>query len=161
MCTDISFQTADGKFNYRVAMILLYENQLLVMKDKGSLYYYVPGGRVHMQEDAQHAICREMMEELNLPIHVIRPLWFVQSYFQEDVSKQRFHEISLFYLVKPVNIEMLCYKHDFEMKDNTGVLHEYHWVPLAHINEIKLYPKFISEKIHNLPKYMEVIIESS
>lgn len=49
---DISFKTADGVFNYRVAAIILRENKILAMHDERSPYYYLPGGRVSLYETA-------------------------------------------------------------------------------------------------------------
>ena len=67
---DVTFQTDVGRFNYRVAGVLIHENRLLVMTDERSPYYYLPGGRVSMNEESTMAIKREIKEELDTVIKV-------------------------------------------------------------------------------------------
>lgn len=71
---DISFQVGNEKFNYRVCAILLKDGKILAMQDERSPYYYLPGGRVQLGETAEHAIIREIEEELNITANIIRPL---------------------------------------------------------------------------------------
>lgn len=47
---DLSFKTDEGRFNYRVAGLIINEGKILIMKDERSPYYYVPGGRVGLHE---------------------------------------------------------------------------------------------------------------
>ena len=47
---DISFKTDEGRFNYRVAGLLINDGKILIMKDENASYYYVPGGRVSLHE---------------------------------------------------------------------------------------------------------------
>ena len=90
---DISYINGNNKFNYRVGAIIIYDNKLLVMRDERSPYYYLPGGRVKMNETADQAITREIQEELNIGCKIIRPLWLSQSFFNEDVDKIDYHEL--------------------------------------------------------------------
>lgn len=50
---DITFKTPEGRFNYRVAGLLIHEDKLLIMQDENQPYYYVPGGRVMLHEKAK------------------------------------------------------------------------------------------------------------
>ncbi len=45
---DLTFKTKEGRFNYRVAGVMIHENKLLIMKDYRAPYYYLPGGRVNL-----------------------------------------------------------------------------------------------------------------
>lgn len=78
---DISFKTKEGRFNYRVGAIMIHDQKVLMMKDEGSSYFYVPGGRVKMNETAETAVLRELKEELGIDGEIIRPLWLNQSFF--------------------------------------------------------------------------------
>ena len=83
---DISFPTAEGKFNYRVCALLLQEGKILAMQDERSPYYYLPGGRVQMGETVEQAVMREVREELGVAVEIQRPLWLNQAFFTEDVD---------------------------------------------------------------------------
>ena len=50
---DISFKTEEGRFNYRVCGIIIHNNKILAMHDERSPYYYLPGGRVQINETAE------------------------------------------------------------------------------------------------------------
>ena len=89
---DISFKTEQGRFNYRTAGVLIQDGKLLVMQDENSPYYYVPGGRVSFGEATEAALQREISEELGIDVVVQRLLWVVESFFEEDRTKELFHE---------------------------------------------------------------------
>ena len=80
---DLTFKTENGRFNYRVCAVIVNENRLLAMRDENSPYYYLPGGRVALHETAEHAVLREIKEELEIDAKIIRPLWFNQGFFTE------------------------------------------------------------------------------
>lgn len=94
---DISFRTDEGRFNYRVAGIIMHDNKLLIMKDAHSPYYYIPGGRVKMNELSEDAIVREIIEELNTKVKVNRMLWVNENFFHEEYFNEDFHEICFYY----------------------------------------------------------------
>ena len=80
---DITCKMGEDMFNYRVCGIIVHEGALLAMHDERAPYYFLPGGRVQMGEEAEHAIVREMQEELHLTPRIVRPLWLVQNFFNE------------------------------------------------------------------------------
>ena len=41
---DVSFKTPQGRFNWRVAAVILRQDRLLVMRDCDSPILYLPGG---------------------------------------------------------------------------------------------------------------------
>ncbi|MFR9294885.1 MAG: NUDIX hydrolase, partial [Turicibacter sanguinis] len=97
---DVTFQTDVGRFNYRVAGVLIHENRLLVMTDERSPYYYLPGGRVSMNEESTMAIKREIKEELDVEVEATQLLWIVENFFVEQQSQEQFHEIGMYYLLQ-------------------------------------------------------------
>lgn len=81
---DISFQTDDMLFNYRVCAMLIKDGEILAMRDEGTSYFYLPGGRVKMGETAESAVIREVEEELGITPRIVRPLLLNQAYFKWD-----------------------------------------------------------------------------
>lgn len=53
---DITFKATEGIFNYRVAGIIIHNNKLLIMRDGEDSHYYLPGGRVKMNESSKEWI---------------------------------------------------------------------------------------------------------
>ncbi len=154
---DLTFKTRKGIFNYRVCAIIKYDNKLLAMKNSKTPYYFLPGGRVNLHEDTDAAIKRELKEELGINAEIVRPLWFVQSFFIEDESKEKFHELCVYYLVDVSDTELIkqeCFE-GLETKN-----HEvFEWLSIDALKEQYLYPLFIKEKINNLPESFEMLTE--
>ena len=96
---DITFDTDLGHFNYRACAIIIHSGKILAMKDERSPYYYLPGGRVNLHERAEDAVLREVSEELHIEAKIIRPLGLNQAFFVEDVNRERYHELCLYFLM--------------------------------------------------------------
>ncbi len=155
---DLTFKTEDGVFNYRVCAIILQDDCLLATKNKDTPYYYLPGGRVKLHETAEAAMNRELVEELGIPGRIVRPLWLNQSFFTEDVTGQRFHEICFYFLVDYSGTELASRGSSFFHTEGQR-RYLYQWIPLNELSEKYLYPQFIKEKIHNLPEALTLLTE--
>ncbi|WP_411170628.1 NUDIX hydrolase [Clostridium sp. MB05] len=157
---DITFKTEVGRFNYRVAGILIHDNKLLIMKDDNSPYYYIPGGRVRMHETSESAIIREIKEEVKIETKVNRLLWVVENLFIEEQSGDRFHEIGLYYLLDIKDESIFKKGNEFITNENGQHNLMFTWVELEKIKDLYIYPLFLKEKIMNLPNCVEHIIET-
>lgn len=157
---DITFRTEEGRFNYRVTAVIMNRNRLLVMKDERSPYYYLPGGRVKMGETAQEAVLRELREELGIMAEIVRPLWFNQSFFVEDVDKERYHEICIYYLVDINATGLLSRGESFRcIESENGEQLTFFWMPFEKVRGEYLYPEFIKEHILHIPETLECTVE--
>ena len=155
---DITYQTDDGKFNYRVCAIILHENSILATKNEGTPYYYLPGGRVKLHETADAAIEREVFEELGVHGKIVRPLWLNQGFFTEDVTGQRFHELCVYFLIDVSQTDLPDRGQSFVRYEGER-RYLYEWLPLSQIKKKYLYPQFIKEKIHDLPQNLTMLVE--
>lgn len=155
---DISFKTDEGRFNYRVCAIIIHNNKLLAMHDENVPYYYLPGGRVTLHETAEDAVLREVKEELQVDAKIIRPLWVNQSFFNEDVSLEDFHEICMYYLLDIAETGLLDKGDQFEITEGSHRL-KFEWLPFEQLNDKYLYPDFIKEHIFKLPPSLAMITE--
>ena len=113
---DISFKVNNEKFNYRVCAMIISDNKILAMHDERSPYFYLPGGRVELGETAEHAVVREVQEELCVTTKVIRPLWLNQAFFTEDVDKLNYHELCLYFLMDISETDILSRGNKFSCR---------------------------------------------
>ncbi|CUN01264.1 MULTISPECIES: NUDIX hydrolase [Turicibacter] len=156
---DVTFQTDVGRFNYRVAGVLIHENRLLVMTDERSPYYYLPGGRVSMNEESTMAIKREIKEELDVEVEATQLLWIVENFFVEQQSQEQFHEIGMYYLLQLTEEDILKRGQEFIMNEGGYKKLSFLWLPLEKIKHLNIYPLFLKERIMNLPQVPEHLVE--
>ncbi|MBU3191856.1 NUDIX domain-containing protein [Clostridium bowmanii] len=156
---DISFKTDEGRFNYRVAGIIVHNNKLLIMKDACSPYFYIPGGRVKMNELSENAISREVREELHVNIKINRLLWVNENFFQEETSDERFHEICFYYLLDMIDDKLTNKGNEFILKENGEHDLSFYWKDIEKINDLNIYPLFIKKNILQLPQVIEHVVE--
>ena len=156
---DISFKVDDGTFNYRVCAMIINEGKILAMKDERSPYYYLPGGRVHLNETVEEAVLRETREELEADAEIIRPLWLNQSFFKEDVSGDRYHELCLYFLMDISKTDILKRGEKFTLSEN-GKKHSFEWLAFERLKNEYFYPIFLKEKIFALPEKLTLLTTS-
>ena len=85
---DCCFTHEENWFRYRVGAIILEENSVLVATNDACDFYYSIGGGVHLDESAEEAVRREVLEETGLPYEIDR-LAFVHENFFEGGRKYR------------------------------------------------------------------------
>ena len=155
---DISYICGQGKFNYRACAVIISDNRILAMHDERSPYFYLPGGRVKMGETAECAVIREVEEELGVTTEIIRPLWLVQSFFNEDVDKLDYHEICIYFLIDISSTNLLNRGNQFTLHEN-GHVHNFEWLEFARLKDEYFYPAFLKNEIFNLPGSLTLLAE--
>ena len=155
---DITFVSGEGKFNYRVCAVMIAENKILAMHDERSPYYYLPGGRVEMGETAEHAVVREVEEELNVTPKILRPLWLNQGFFTEDVDKTRYHELCLYFLMDISETDLVERGERFTLREGRHV-HDFEWLVFDRLEKEYFYPLFLKKAIFDLPDHLTLRTE--
>ena len=150
---DISFVTDEGKFNCRVAALLLDEGRILAMRDERSPYYYLPGGRVRLGERAEDAVLREVREELGIEARIIRLLWLSQAFFTEDVDGLAYHELCLYFLLDAAQTDLLSRGEGFTRQEGPHT-HDFEWLPFDRLRDEYFYPIFLKTEIYHLPEHL-------
>lgn len=153
---DITFNTEQGRFNYRVCGMIIHEGKILAMHDQRSPYYYLPGGRVQLGETVEEAVLREIREELEIDAKIVRPLWFNQGFFTEDVSGEQFHEICIYFLMDISHTDLLSKGKQFVLSENNQ-RHTFEWLEFDRLKDEYFYPIFLKEKIFDLPEKLTII----
>ena len=155
---DLTFRLTDGTFNFRVAAVILHRGKLLVMQDPESPYWYLPGGRVHLQERAEDALLRELQEELGIHATIQRPLWLVQNFYAEDTNRERYHELGLYLLTDAANTDLFT-RGDHFITYEGNQKNTFRWVDLHHLQDLYFYPLFLKKEIFRLPRNLQLITE--
>lgn len=147
---DISFKVENTKFNYRVCAVIISEGRILAMHDERSPYFYLPGGRVEMGETVEHAVIREVQEELCITPKIIRPLWMNQAFFTEDVDKLNYHELCIYFLMDISETDTFSRGNKFSLQEGKHI-HEFEWLEFERLEKEYFYPLFLKKEIWNLP----------
>lgn len=155
---DISFKCDNQKFNYRVCGMMIFDNKILAIRDDRSPYFYLPGGRVSMGETAEHAVVREVQEELGITPKIVRPLWLNQAFFTEDVDHLDYHELCVYFLMDISHTDLLLRGELFEWKEGKRN-HIFEWLTFERIKDEYFYPLFLKKEIYNLPKEFTIRTE--
>ena len=152
----LTFNTTNGKFNFRVAGLFINNGRLLVHKLISDDFYSLPGGRVEFMENTETAIIREMKEELNINVKVERLLWVGEQFF--SLYGERFHEICYYYLLTTNDTKLKVDEDAFVIVDD-GQVFEFRWMLDSELNEEIFYPVIIKGKINNLPVNIEKFVD--
>jgi len=155
---DVTFKTDSGRFNYRVCAVIVDRGRLLAMRDGVSPYYYLPGGRVRLHEEAEAALRRELREELAIEADIVRPLWMNESFFTEDVTGERFHELCIYWLVDVSQTGLPERGDTFTLRDSSnGRANAFEWLTFERVKEEYLYPVFIRRAVDSLPDALTLL----
>ena len=122
------------------------------------LIFYLPGGRVELGETAEHAVVREVQEELCVTTKVIRPLWLNQAFFTEDVDKLNYHELCLYFLMDISETDILSRGNKFSLQEGNHT-HDFEWLEFERLEKEYFYPLFLKKEIFHLPEKFTIRTE--
>lgn len=107
--------------------IIEHDGKVLVCRGIGDSVWEFPGGRLHKGESPQEGLAREILEELQLPIVVERPVYTCLSYH----SKSGLHNMFVAYTCSVTDSTLL--------RQDVSEVEEIKWVSLE---ELKTLPMF-------------------
>ena len=139
----------EGKFKYRVCGILENNHKYLVVKIQHNDFYCLPGGHVELDEDTDHAVLREMSEELGYEVKIKKLIAVNQNFFKTQTGKP-FHELGFYYIVEaknPKDVNPNNYSREEIDKGEKKHL-EFRWVTEEEMKTIAFRPLFIAENLH-------------
>ncbi len=162
------FEKDSNIFVYRVAGVAINNKKLLIHRSILDDFWTLPGGRCEFFELSKDALIREMKEELNVEIKIIRPLYFVENFF--NFEEKDYHELSIFYLMEfHPNAKLILENDTFSGKERELGFenHEFYgkelqlifkWVDINKLEELRLYPLFLRKSMKDIKPYPEHII---
>lgn len=137
---------------------LIVDGYILMSKNDADDYYYSVGGAVKLNESSQVAVEREVFEQTGEHYEVDRLAFVHENFFTSDNGENRsdllFHEISLYYLMKPKGVKGCS----FVGYTSKGVFEHTEWIPLDKFSKYNAYPKFFADSLENIPQYPQHII---
>ena len=155
----ISFSQNSKRFNFRVAGIAVDGDRILLHRLDKDDFWTFPGGRVELGETSQEALVRELQEELNTDIEIVRLLWLVENFF--EYNHQQYHEIAFYYLIqfRWRSPYLAKDKSFFGVEDDHKL--EFRWFvnDFEVLKQLPLLPSFLQQSLSNLPSSVEHIIQ--
>ena len=139
---DCCFTHEENWFRYRVGAIILEENSVLVATNDACDFCYSIGGGVHLDESAEEAVRREVLEETGLPYEIDR-LAFVHENFFEGGRKYRRAALPRAFLLFSDEAHGQAGDHGEERAS---------WLPVDRLSDYTVYPLFYAEWLPHLPQ---------
>lgn len=136
----ILFRTEDYVFSYRVAGICVQNDKVLLQKPSNENGFAFPGGHAELGETNAQTLIREFREELGATISVGELKWVGEVFF--PWGSKPCHQICLYYSVD-IQSDTIPSEGMFlgkEQIEGRSFNLEFHWVPVADLNQMEVYP---------------------
>ena len=150
MMMDVRIDCNEGKFKFRVCGILKVKDKYLTVKIGENNFYCLPGGHVELGEDTDHAVLREMEEELGYEVKINKLIAIIQNFFKTKENTV-FHELGYYYIVEPVDISKVNLKDHVVMENDKGniVRLEFKWYTLDELQNVRFLPEILKTQLNN------------
>ncbi len=148
LMTDICLDMNEYRVNLRVAAIVRRGDAVLLCRPPGHDWWFLPGGRIKVNEDSLTAMRRELTEEIGPGFEVRKPTVIVENFF--DLEDRRFHEICTVYEV--------TWHGGLIAATVDDVQEEFDWFSLAELRDVVLKPDLIKQRILNPQTELELIV---
>lgn len=156
--TMITFERDQVRFSCRVVGVAIEDGRVLLHQAERDDFWALPGGRAELLEPAASTLRREMREELDIEVEVVRPLWLVENFFQDH--DYNFHELGLYFLMRvPVDWPYRTADEPFTGDEN-GVRLIFRWFPLDVLAGMRVYPSFLVDGLCNLPHTLQHVVHT-
>ena len=143
-------------FMYRVGGIALHSGLLLVERDSGHGFCFVPGGRVEYGENAVGALGREMREELGEKVEIGRLFIVADNLFELD--GYRFQEVGLYFLVEFAPGSGTPKREGVFEGVEPGT--SFQWIPLDELEQANLLPALLRDRVRENPQCPEYVVHA-
>jgi 8-oxo-dGTP pyrophosphatase MutT (NUDIX family) len=153
---DLTFHTPQGRFNFRVGAIIIRDEKVLLVKNPEVPYRYTVGGRVCYDETTEEAVIREVFEETAVKLEAVRPVFFHEQFFDEEITGEHFHELAVYYLMK--DSDALAHLRCRSVTER-GVSEELVWIPLDELDRHYVVPESLARELRHLPQQLTRVVE--
>ena len=141
---DISISNNEYYFKVKSVGLILQDNKILLVQMRDNGFFCVPGGHAKIHETAQEACIREIEEEVNVKVKIVKDLCVIENFFKSKDKK--IHEITFYYIVSPLDNNQLPTKDFVRVDDNDGKL-DFRWFALNNLENVDFRPQILKEKL--------------
>lgn len=147
----LSFPMKEGRFNFRVAGIIIADGHVLICREDDDDYSMLPGGRVELGEDSLLSLTREIAEEIALPAEIGPMIATSESFYRRE--GEDFHELGFFYAAT-LSGQGPNGNSPWLKRQDEGHDLQFHWVPLAgnELEKFNLLPSWLPKFLRDLPE---------
>lgn len=143
----LTFELKKGRFNFRVAAVIIREGQVLAGRygTDGNHYWSLPGGRGELLESTRETLVREIREEMGVDAKMDRLLWTVENFYR--FQGRQVHELAFYYLVHLPESSPICQKEGPFPVEEEGEIMMFQWIPLQEVKQLPLFPSFLRQRL--------------
>ncbi|QKG84887.1 NUDIX hydrolase [Kroppenstedtia pulmonis] len=145
----LTFETNQGRFNFRVAGVALHQGRVLLHRLPGEAFWTMPGGRGELMEPTRETLAREMQEELGVQARVENLLWIVENFYHYE--DREVHELAFYYRMFLPDEDSICTTEGIFQREDDGAPLLFQWHDIQRLEEIALYPSFLKKSLSDLP----------
>lgn len=153
----LSFPLPEGRFNFRVAAIIIADEHVLICREGDDSYAMLPGGRVELGEDSRLSLTREIAEELAMAAEIGELIATSENFYRRE--GEDFHELGFFYAVTLPG-QGPNGNSPWLQREDEGHDLQFYWVPLAGdgLEKLNLLPRWLPAFLRDLPDEHDHII---
>jgi 8-oxo-dGTP pyrophosphatase MutT (NUDIX family) len=116
----------------RVGVVAYHRDRVLLNRTPGSVFWFMPGGRLEVGETVEEAAVREIEEETGHPARLIGLRWIVENFFGDD--RMTVHEIGFYVEVEAAEALRAV---DAFTGDEGGQPVDFAWFPLTELPDLQ------------------------
>ncbi len=72
------------KFELKACGVFIHRGKLLLVRAKGHMFYFLPGGHIEFREQAKDTLKREMKEEFGIGVRSATQIGIVENAYKEN-----------------------------------------------------------------------------
>lgn len=139
--------------NFRSTGVLLSNGKILLQRGINDTEFALPGGHVAWGETSAETLVREYKEELGVDISVDRIIWIEELFWKWGAKEA--HTVCHYHLISLINPYQIPNNGIFKSVDTDESRLIFQWVDINELQDYKVYPVFLKDKITNLSDRIE------